>query len=61
MAIRRSVPIRTFSDWGNPAPGFVEAGLVSHSGLFAKGAFTQTLVLTDVGHRLDRVCAVAGA
>jgi len=28
-AIRRSVPIRTFSDWDNPAPGFVEADLVS--------------------------------
>ena len=47
-AIRRSVPIRTFSDWDNPAPGFVEADLVSHSGPFAKGAFSQTLVLTDI-------------
>jgi hypothetical protein len=47
-AIRRSVPIRTFSDWDNPAPGFVEADLVSHSGPFAKGAYTQTLVLTDI-------------
>jgi hypothetical protein len=47
-AIRRSVPVRTFSDWNNPAPGFVEADLVAHSGPFAKGAFTQTLVLTDV-------------
>jgi hypothetical protein len=47
-AIRRSVPIRTFSDWNDPAPGFVEADLVSHSGPSAKGAFTQTLVLTDV-------------
>jgi hypothetical protein len=47
-AIRRSVPIRTFSDWDNSAPGFVEADLISHSGPFAKGAFTQTLVLTDI-------------
>ncbi len=47
-AIRRSVPIRTFSDWDNPAPGFVEADLVLHSGPFAKGPFTQTLVLTDI-------------
>jgi hypothetical protein len=47
-AIRRSVPVRTFSDWNNPAPGFVEADLVAHSGPFAKGAFTQTLVLTDI-------------
>jgi hypothetical protein len=47
-AIRRSVPIRTFSDWDDPAPGFVEADLVSHSGPYAKGSFSQTLVLTDV-------------
>src|SRR5450759_3940371 len=47
-AIRRSVPVRTFSDWNNPAPGFVEADLMAHSGPFAKGAFTQTLVLTDI-------------
>jgi hypothetical protein len=40
-AIRRSVPVRTFSDWNNPAPGFVEADLVAHSGPFAKGAYTQ--------------------
>lgn len=47
-AIRRSVPVRTFSDWDDPAPGFVEADLVSHSGSYAKGAFSQTLVLTDI-------------
>src|SRR5665811_813070 len=47
-AIRRSVPVRTFSDWNNPAPGFVEADLVAHSGPFAKGAFAQTLTLTDI-------------
>src|ERR1700735_5160660 len=42
-AIIRSVPVRTFSDWNNPVPGFVEADLVAHSGPFAKGTFTQTL------------------
>jgi hypothetical protein len=26
-AVRRSVPVRTFSDWGDPAPGFIEADL----------------------------------
>ena len=47
-AIRCSVPVRTFSDWGDPAPGFVEADLVAHSGPTAKGSFVQTLVLTDI-------------
>jgi len=47
-AIRRSIAVRTFSDWGDPPPGFVEADLVAHSGPVASGAFVQTLVLTDV-------------
>ncbi|KAB2677738.1 MULTISPECIES: integrase catalytic domain-containing protein [Brucella/Ochrobactrum group] len=47
-ALRRSVPIRTFSDWGNPPPGYVEADLVAHSGPVARGSFIQTLVLTDI-------------
>ena len=40
--------MRTFSDWYDPAPGFIEADLVSHSGPVASGSFTQTLVLTDI-------------
>jgi len=47
-SIRRSIPVRTFSDWNDPPPGFVEADLVAHSGPIASGAFVQTLVLTDV-------------
>ena len=31
-AVRRSVPIRTFNDWGNPAPGWVEVDFVAHGG-----------------------------
>lgn len=46
--VRRSVPIRTFSDWDDPAPGFCEADLVLHCGPVASGSFIQTLVLTDV-------------
>jgi hypothetical protein len=47
-AVRRSVPVRTFSDWGDPPPGFFEADLVAHSGPKASGSFIQTLVLTDI-------------
>ena len=47
-ALRRSIPIRTFDDWDEPAPGHFEADLVSHSGPVAKGSFAQTLVLTDI-------------
>src|SRR5208282_5558180 len=47
-AVRRSVPVRTFSDWHDPPPGFFEADLVAHSGPKASGSFVQTLVLTDI-------------
>ena len=46
--IRRSISVRTFSDWGDPPPGFIEADLVAHSGSSTAGAFVQTLVLTDI-------------
>lgn len=47
-AVRRSVPIRTFADWNDPLPGYMEADLVAHSGPSAHGSFVQTLTLTDV-------------
>src|SRR6195952_3447221 len=47
-AIRRTLPVRTFDGWNDPAPGFVEADLVAHSGPTATGSFVQTLTLTDI-------------
>lgn len=47
-AVRRSVPVRTYADWNDPVPGFMEADLVAHSGPSARGSFVQTLTLTDV-------------
>lgn len=45
--LRRSVPIRTFSDWG-AAPGHMEADLVSHTGPVAEGSWAGTRTLTDI-------------
>ena len=47
-AVRRCVPVRTFADWHDPAPGFVEADLVVHCGESMAGSFASTLVLTDI-------------
>ena len=47
-AVKAAVPIRTFSDWDDPAPGFFEADLVAHSGPSAHGRFIQTLTLTEI-------------
>ena len=43
-----SIPVRTFSDWDDPAPGFAEADLVAHSGPVTRGSFVQTLVVADI-------------
>ena len=40
--------MRTFDDRDDPAPGFMEADLVAHSGPTAKGSYVQTLTLTDI-------------
>jgi hypothetical protein len=47
-AVRRAVPVRTFGDWNDSPPGFVEADFVAHAGTSAAGSFVQTMVLTDV-------------
>lgn len=47
-AVRRSVLIRTFGDWNDPAPGYVEVDFVAHSGTSSSGSFVQTMVLTDI-------------
>ena len=47
-AIRRAVPIRTFNDWNDPAPGFCEVDMVAHGGTSVAGAFIQTLTMVDI-------------
>jgi hypothetical protein len=48
-AIKQSVPVRTFDDWGDPPPGYCEADLVEHcGGVRHEGNFVHTLTLTDI-------------
>lgn len=46
--LKHQIPLRTFSDWDDVTPGFVEADLVAHDGGSAFGDFLCTLTLTDV-------------
>ncbi len=46
--IRKLVAVKTFADWGDPGPGFMEIDLVVHCGARAVGSFVHSLVLTDV-------------
>ncbi len=44
----KQIPIRTFADWNEPEPGFLEIDFVSHGGSSMRGVFLWSLVATDV-------------
>lgn len=46
--LRSQIPIRTWADWDDAKPGFVEIDLVSHHGRNLIGPFAFTLTSTDV-------------
>lgn len=46
--LKHQVPIRTFCEWDESKPGFVEVDLVSHGGGDERGDFCQTLSATDI-------------
>jgi hypothetical protein len=46
--LKNQIPIRTFQEWNETQPGFLEADLVAHCGMLAEGGYLYTLTLTDV-------------
>jgi hypothetical protein len=46
--LKRQIPIRTFAEWDDARPGFVEADLVAHCGHTTTGFFLHTLCAVDV-------------
>lgn len=46
--LKHQIPIRTFSEWDDARPGFVEIDLVGHDGGIVAGEYCQTLDVTDV-------------
>jgi hypothetical protein len=56
--LRQQIPIRTFADWDEARPGFVEMDLVAHEGGNASGDFAYTLDLTDVSTGWTELAAV---
>lgn len=46
--LRHSIPLRTFTEWDNVKPGFVEADLVAHCGETTAGDYLNTLTATDI-------------
>ncbi len=46
--LKSQIPIRTWSEWDEDGPGFVEIDLVGHEGGNPLGEFCFTLTMTDV-------------
>jgi hypothetical protein len=58
-ALRKAIPVRTFGDWKNPAPGNMEADFVCHCGALMNGSFVHTFVLTDIATGWTECIALA--
>ncbi len=56
--LKKSIPIRTFTDWDEAKPGFFEVDLVSHDGGAVRGDFIQSLNFTDIATGWDEMIAV---
>jgi hypothetical protein len=56
--LKHQIPIRTFSDWDDVRPGFLEMDLVGHDGGRAEGDYCFTLDLTDVDTGWTALAAV---
>jgi hypothetical protein len=46
--LKSQIPVRTWADWDDAVPGFVEIDLVGHEGGVASGEFCFTLTVTDI-------------
>ncbi len=46
--LKHQIPMRTFADWDDARPGFLEIDLVGHEGGVLRGEYCQTLDATDI-------------
>jgi site-specific recombinase XerD len=58
--IKKHIPIRTFADWNDVVPGFLEADLVAHCGENVRGQFLHTLTVTDIATGWTELGALMG-
>jgi hypothetical protein len=46
--LKHQIPIRTFADWDDAVPGFVEVDLVAHCAESTHGEYLHSLTVTDI-------------
>jgi len=58
--LKKSIPIRTFADWEEDTPGFLEIDLVAHCGESTEGFYLTTLTTVDVASGWSECMGVWG-
>src|ERR1035437_3600228 len=58
--LKDAIPIRTWAQWDDAVPGFVEIDLVGHEGGNAIGEHAYTLTVTDIATGRCRTRPVSG-
>ena len=58
--LKHQIPVRTFAEWTDAQPGFVELDLVAHCGPTSKGFYLYTLCAVDVATTWVELQAVWG-
>ena len=56
--LKQSIPVRTFAQWDDAKPGFVEVDLVAHGGDSSRGEFLHSLDMVDVKTRWVELAAL---
>ena len=46
--LKQAIPVRTFTNWDEEQPGFLEIDLVAHCGETTEGQYLNTLTCTDL-------------
>jgi len=57
--LKHQIPMRTFAEWNDAQPGFLEMDLVGHDGGNVQGDYCFTLDMTDVASGWSEQIAVA--
>ncbi|MBI3456535.1 MAG: transposase family protein [Candidatus Rokubacteria bacterium] len=58
--LKGQIPIRTFTDWDDARPGFLEVDLVAHCGSSTEGFYLHTLCAVDIASCWVELDAVWG-
>jgi hypothetical protein len=57
--LKQAIPVRTWAEWDDTCPGFMEMDLVAHCGDTTEGQYLNTLTATDIATGWTECLALA--